>query len=47
LTRQTLKNHKPWKSIEKLWKKGKKINVGALERDLKKTIADVRRGRKN
>ncbi|OGR88699.1 MAG: hypothetical protein A3A86_05065 [Elusimicrobia bacterium RIFCSPLOWO2_01_FULL_60_11] len=43
LARKALKNYDPWKGIEKVWKKNKKIDSGKLSKEIGLAIAEARR----
>jgi hypothetical protein len=47
LARKVLKEYNPWVGIKKMWKKNKRIDEQTLDRDIKRAVQEVRRGRQN
>ncbi|MGH9445457.1 MAG: toxin-antitoxin system HicB family antitoxin [Terriglobia bacterium] len=45
LARKALKNYDPWKAIEELWNENRGVAEKELERDILKSLAEVRGGR--
>jgi hypothetical protein len=45
VARKALKNYDPWKAIEEIWEKNRHIDEKKLEKDILKSLAEVRGGR--
>jgi len=45
IARKALKNYDPWKGIDQVRDKNKKLNVKKLQSDIAKAIRDVRSGK--
>lgn len=45
VTRKALKNYNPWKAIEEIWDRNRGTDEKQLEKDILKSIAEVRGGR--
>ena len=44
LARRTLKEYDPWKAIEGVWKRNRKVKARQIQSDVLKAISEVRRG---
>lgn len=42
LARKALKNYDPWKSIERVWERNKKVDAAKLSHDIREAISEVR-----
>jgi hypothetical protein len=45
VARRALKNYNPWKATEEIWDKNRGVDEKQLEKDILKSIAEVRGGR--
>lgn len=45
LARRALKNYDPWKAIERLWRKNRKVNAAGATEEIRQAILEVRHGR--
>ncbi len=45
LARKALKQHDPWKSIQKVWRQNRKIDLSQLDKDIEKAIHSTRHER--
>lgn len=45
VARKALKGYDPWKAIEGIWKRNRKVTARQVRSDVLKAIAEVRRGR--
>lgn len=43
LVRKAFKNYDPWKSIEEIWEENQGVDPMRLEKDVSKTLREVRR----
>ena len=44
VARKALKNYDPWKAIEEMWRKNRKIRPGQIKADILGAISEVRHG---
>ncbi len=45
LARRALKNYDPWKSIERLWRKNRKVTAADSTEEIRQAILEVRHAR--
>ena len=45
VARKALKEYDPWRAIEEIWKRNRKVTAKTLHSDVSKAISEVRRGR--
>ena len=45
IARKALKEYDPWKGIEEIWKRNRKVDPQQAHSDVLKAISEVRRGR--
>ena len=45
LARRALKNYDPWKAVDALWEKNRKVRPRQVHTEILKAISEVRRGR--
>ena len=45
VVRKALKEYDPWKAIEGIWKRNRKVKAREVQSDVLKAISEVRRGR--
>jgi HicB family len=45
IARKALKKYDPWKAIDEIWSKNRRVNEKQLQKDILKAVAEVRRAR--
>jgi len=45
LARKALKNYDPWRAVEEIWERNRKVRPKQLQANILEAIAEVRRGR--
>ena len=45
VTRKALREYDPWKAIDKMWQRNRKVKPKQLAADISRAVSDFRRGR--
>jgi HicB family len=45
LARRALKKYDPWKAVEEIWERNRRVKPGQAQADILRAIAEVRHGR--